>query len=528
MSTKGLLIIAVGLLLLAPAFGALGQDIPPEVTQYAKDWPLPHKDYNSTRETTDSSITSGNVQDLGLAWSVDLTATKSPGGFGYISTNPIIMGNTVYFQDTAYNVWSVDFETGAVNWRKEYNTPWIGPNGVALGWGKLFAPLGWYNMGALDPDTGDEIWNVALSAEKGQTYLYINIQPVPFGGKVYAANAPHVTYDGSGGMAGYIYAFDQETGIVDWAFNTIASPNFWGHPEINSGGGAWMSPSIDVFTGMTYWGTANPGNGTGPNGPYSGTAQFPNGASRPGPNLYTNSIVALTADEGTLKWYNQAFPHDIVDHDFMLSPILTTARIAGQDIPIAIGSGKAGIVMAFDRTNGSKLWETPVGKHNGYDYVQVLPEQPTTLFPGLLGGVETPMAYSDGVVFAPYVDLGTNYSSTGESGFPSPLGEGTGGVAALDVYTGDILWDTKLDSEVFGGATVVNDLVFTATYDGVIYALNKSTGEQVWSYTAPGGINSWPAVAGDTIVWGSGFAGQLLALRLGATSSSGSSSSSSP
>jgi outer membrane protein assembly factor BamB len=40
-----------------------------------------------------------------------------------------------------------------------------------------------------------------------------------------------------------------------------------------------------------------------------------------------------------------------------------------------------------------------------------------------------------------------------------------------------------------GGATVVNDLVFTATYNGKIYAYNKKTGELVWEYQAPGGIN---------------------------------------
>ena len=35
---------------------------PPEVTQYAKDWPLPGKDYNNTRATTDSAINSSNVE----------------------------------------------------------------------------------------------------------------------------------------------------------------------------------------------------------------------------------------------------------------------------------------------------------------------------------------------------------------------------------------------------------------------------------------------------------------------------------
>lgn len=40
---------------------------PPEVTQYAKDWPLPGKDYNNTRATTDSTINSSNVSTLGAS-----------------------------------------------------------------------------------------------------------------------------------------------------------------------------------------------------------------------------------------------------------------------------------------------------------------------------------------------------------------------------------------------------------------------------------------------------------------------------
>jgi outer membrane protein assembly factor BamB len=96
---------------------------------------------------------------------------------------------------------------------------------------------------------------------------------------------------------------------------------------------------------------------------------------------------------------------------------------------------------------------------------------------------------------------------------------GTTEVVALDLNTGKILWSTPLPSVSFGAATVVNDLLFTATYDGVIYALARADGSIVWSYQAPGGIIAWPAVAADTLVWpvGLGREPRLLALRLGAT-----------
>ena len=232
----------------------------------------------------------------------------------------------------------------------------MGPNGVAIAYGKLFASPNLYSFAAYDLKTGKELWKSKLS---GLQYLKFDIQPIVYDHKLFVANAPHVAED-VGGMIGYLYALDEKTGVVQWAFSTVDTPLIWGHPELNSGGGAWQTPSIDTDTGTLYWGIANPGNGKGPNGPYSGTKEFPNGSSRPGPNLYTNSMVALNAATGKLKWYNTAFPHDLYDHDFMNPPILTPRDASGKGM--VIGSGKAGIVIAYDRDKGNELWRTPVGK----------------------------------------------------------------------------------------------------------------------------------------------------------------------
>jgi alcohol dehydrogenase (cytochrome c) len=67
-----------------------------------------------------------------------------------------------------------------------------------------------------------------------------------------------------------------------------------------------------------------------------------------------------------------------------------------------------------------------------------------------------------------------------------------------------------------GGATVVNDLVLTGTYQGQVIAFDRASGAQVWTWAAPGGINGWPAVADDLLVWPIGIASpaRLVALRL--------------
>ena len=53
---------------------------------------------------------------------------------------------------------------------------------------------------------------------------------------------------------------------------------------------------------------------------------------------------------------------------------------------------------------------------------------------------------------------------------------------------------------------MVNDLVLTATFDGKTLALDRATGEIVADHQAPGGINGWPAVVGDTVLWPVGMA----------------------
>jgi len=123
------------------------------------------------------------------------------------------------------------------------------------------------------------------------------------------------------------------------------------------------------------------------------------------------------------------------------------------------------------------------------------------VYPGTLGGVETPMALAGGRVFVPWVDLATQTSATSSNG-TDPLSEGRGGFTALDAATGAVLWQHRLPSMVFGAATVANDVVFTSTYDGTIHAFATATGRQLWKANARAGINSFPAIAGRTLLVG--------------------------
>lgn len=497
--------------------------IPPEIEQFAAEWPMANRDYANTRATFDSTIDSSNVDELGVAWTFEIPGL---GHFGAAATAPLIADGTVYFQDLASNVFALDLEGGELRWSAFYTEAVVGPNGPALGWGKLFVQGGEHALRALDMTTGEQVWSVWLDGAAGAQ------QPSVYGGYVLTGiqagvvepdvPGPVVAARGYvGGATGIVYGVDQATGEIIWRFQVVEE-GFWGNPEVNSGGGIWYPPAVDVETGLTFWGTGNPA-------PFPGTVDWPNATSRPGPNLYTNAIIALAYDTGDFIWYNQVKPRDLFDLDFQLSPILTTIEQEGQERAVAISSGKLGRVLAFDRQTGETVWDTWVGIHQNDELQEIPLGEEIIVYPGVLGGVETPLAFADGVVYAAVNNLPTPYTATAfeaEDGTEAVgnveartiFEDGSSEVVAIDANTGEVLWSTELDYPNFGGATVVNDLVFTSTHDGIIYALAREDGAIVWSLAIPGGINAWPSVAGDTILFPVGIASppMLVAFRLGA------------
>jgi outer membrane protein assembly factor BamB len=492
--------------------------IPPEVAAARDEWPLANHDYENTRATTTAEIDSSNVDELGVAWYRDLRGASK---WGAAASAPLIADGVVYFQDLTSDVYALDVRTGAPKWVRRFEQAAFGPNGPAIGYGKVYAQNGDRHVVALDIETGSDVWRTPLAGPTGTH------QPTVFDGFVYTGIAAGRRSRGGGdtwktrlltpGSSGYAYGLEQDGGGVVWEFQTVEK-GFWGDPGLNSGAGIWFTPGIDVATGTTFWSTANPA-------PAPGTGRHPNASSRPGPNLYSNTMLALDGKTGELLWHNQVLPHDIYHHDFQNPPILTEA----DGRKIVIGSGKMGIVYAFDRESGELLWKRSLGKHQNDTLRKLPPGKVVVVYPGFWGGIETPMAVADGTAYALVIDMPTPYTADaygakdGENSVQNLEGRtryetGTSQLVALDVATGEVKWAHRFPRIGFGGVTVVNDLVFTATYDGKIYALSTADGGEAWTYQAPAGIIAWPAVAGDTIIWPAGLGRRpvLLAFRLGA------------
>ena len=297
---------------------------------------------------------------------------------------------------------------------------------------------------------------------------------------------------------------DAATGKTKWKWNEVPV-GLWGHKDVNSGGGQWEPPTFDA-QGHLYLEVANPAPWVGDKG-YPGKKVYANGSSRPGPNLYTDTVDELDPATGKLIWHYQLTPHDIHDWDLNNQALITTVN--GKET--IISAGKAGIVIANDAQTGKLLWKTPIGKHNGHDNDGInalegkkIQNPPYENLPGSLGGVETPYA-SDGTT-AYFAD--NNYPNSPinqAAGKAVPFTSAKGSLIAIDQATGKIKWQHNFPSSPYGSATVSNDLVWTDTFDGTLWALNKSTGAVVWKTKLPAGTNSGLAIDGDSVLVGSGF-----------------------
>jgi alcohol dehydrogenase (cytochrome c) len=442
-------------------------------------WPLPNGDLAGTRAASGSTIDADSVARLGVRWRFRLTAR--PSFSGSFASTPVADRDTVYVQDLRSNVFALDRGTGALRWARRFRARNDGPNGLAVDSERVYGATD-ADAFALSASTGKELWHRHLSS---RTEQFVDVAPVLWKSLVFVSTVGYAPLG-----RGTIYALDAATGAVRWKFVTIEHP--WRHPFEAGGGGLWYPVSVDA-RGRLYAGNSNPT-------PWGGTPKRPNGAAFPGPVPYTDSLLVLDARSGRLLWHDQVTPHDVRDYDFEATPILAT--VGGSDL--VLGAGKAGRVIAWNRRTQRRLWTAVVGLHR--NDVGALPRHRVTVCPGLLGGVETPMAYADGRLYVPVVDLcGWGSAVAAQQLTSVDPSQGRGRLVALDAATGRPLWERRLPSPDFGCATVANDVVFTSTYDGTVYALATLDGTILWRARMRAGVNACPAVVGDLLLVGGGI-----------------------
>jgi outer membrane protein assembly factor BamB len=475
-------------------------------------WPYANADLANSRDAVGSTISTTNVTTLKTAWSFALTgkATSGVGGYGTLAANPIVTGNVVYMQDLHSNVYALSLATGKPLWtyivnKKEKSGP--GPNGVAVVNGVVYGVTP-TTVFALRATNGQRIWLNSTLLTKGEGTF--GIQPQVANGRVYLASQYGLVPGG-----GVLLALNDSTGKLIWRFKTVPKADE-GIASLGAGaGGAWETPLVSADGSVTF----------GIGNPYQTLASA---LATPQRILYTDSDVTLNGATGALRWYYQAVPDDFKDYDLQASPIATEVN----GVSVVLGGGKMGIVYEMNATTGKLLWKTPVGVHNGHDddsskalNGKSTLRVPFTYSPGPLGGILTNMAVAGTSVYVVTCNLPFKFTSEDQVNGVNAGAKVSGDVEALNVATGKVEWDTKVNGFPLGAATVSNNLILTTLLQGEFVALNRATGAIVFRQKLPRSTNAPIAVAGDTVIIPTGGpkyekgmgASQVVALRLSPT-----------
>jgi len=244
-------------------------------------------------------------------------------------------------------------------------------------------------------------------------------------------------------------------------------------------------------------------------------------------NLFTNSIIALRLDTGTIAWYYQTVHHDLWDWDLVTGPLLFDVNVGGKTIKGVASGGKNCFVYVFHRENGqpiNPIVETAVRTQTDVPGEQVWPTQP---YPYTAKGVPmTPFCATFPIVqdpekakrarpmYWPYSMTEFPIVSHGGSSFGSPafsprtnLLYVTGKNAALS-FTVKIAGDTlRQGDDGHTGTIAKRDNDYGVPPTETVTAYNPITGELVWQHDHPSKSNISSAgnlvTAGDLLFQGS-------------------------
>ncbi|MGH9207807.1 MAG: PQQ-binding-like beta-propeller repeat protein, partial [Acidimicrobiales bacterium] len=307
--------------------------------------------YNSNAHVAFTQINTSNVGQLKEVFTHDVDI---PNGF---EAPPIVNGRTMIVTTPLDHVYAVDAVTGKELWHYDYPYAKIAlrtvccdvvNRGVAL-WGNnaYMATLD-NHVVALNARTGAVVWDKTLYPDPGVGY-FMTVAPL-------AVNGSIIVGDGGGeyGARGFIEALDAGTGAMKWRTYTVPSPtepggNTWpGETYKHGGGNAWVTGSYDPETNTLFWGVGNPG-------PWLSDL-------RKGKNLYTDSILAMDASTGKIKWYFQETPNDPWDYDAVNTPALADVMIDGTMRKVVYTAARNGWFIVLDRTNGKLIWAKPFTK----------------------------------------------------------------------------------------------------------------------------------------------------------------------
>jgi len=478
-------------------------------TTDSSSWNTYSGNYQSHRFSPLRAINTHSVRRLRMAWQYQSAATETK-----FEATPLAIGGVLYFTEAPGNVVAIDAADGSLRWR--YTRPI--PDGLSLCCGAVnrglaaldsllyFATLDAHLI-ALDARNGLVVWDQVV-ADWHDGYS-ITGAPLAIDNKVITGVA-----GGEFGARGFLAAFDATQGKQIWRFWTVPSPgqqgaDSWSGDAWKHGGApTWLTGSYDPALNLIYWGVGNP-------------APDFNGDDRAGDNLYSNSVIAVNADSGTLRWHFQFTPHDEHDWDAVQIPILIDARFRGVQRPLMAWANRNAFFYLLDRQTGKFLlarpfarqsWAVSIDSNSGRPHVVpgARPSRQGTLVYPAVGGATNwwSPSYSPrtGLLYVPVHEGSSivfNDQAKYEGGetylgsVSQEPGEAQSSVRAIDPLTGAIRWQhafepaTETHLGIGGILSVAGDLVFVGS-GRTFYALDAKTGAELWRFNTGGRISAAP------------------------------------
>jgi alcohol dehydrogenase (cytochrome c) len=465
-------------------------------------------DYSAQRHSSLTEINRDTVTRLGPKWVYHIDENRD------LETTPLVYGGVMYATGSN-SVYALDAVTGRSIWT--YHAEAVrrasSNRGVAILHDSIFLVTGDCHVVALDRTSGAALWDQQYAPPKSGYSC---------------TGAPLVVKDriivgvASEGKTCFIAALSAKNGAELWRFWSVPragepGSNTWGKFPLDEGGGpTWTTGSYDPQLNLLYWPTGNP---------------WPDfyGGDRPGDNLYTDSILALDADTGKLKWYFQVTPHDTHDWDANETPVLVDTEFQGRPRKLLIQADRNGYYYVLDRTDGQFLLATPfVHKLNwakGVDS-EGRPIVAPDMDPSPAGTRVCPSVHGATNWWAPSLDPSLNllyvvtleqceifYSSAQKpipvSGFrgtghtdtqfvrgqSQPGDSGEFFLRALDVQTGKLAWEFPMPGPTTmwaGTVSTQGGLVFSADDEGDLVALDAKSGKDLWHFNTGSKLHASP------------------------------------
>ena len=442
-------------------------------------WLTYNKGYKGYRYSALDQINAGNAAKLRPVCVMQL------GEVGTFQTGPVIYDGVMYVT-TSHGVYALDATTCDKRWEYHYQ-PWapevqVNNKSVAIADGRLIRGTTDGSLLALDAATGKVLWlRKIMDVTKGE---FAVASPLIWNGVVYIGKA-----GADWGIAGEMMAFNASDGTKRWGSPLLPKPGdpayaSWMNPaSVKTGGGStWSSYSLDTDAKLLLI-------------PVGNAAPDYNKTPRPGNNLYTNSIVAMDAQTGAVKWWHQLRGNDDKDLD--------TTVVAAFDTPdgskLAAAAGKDGVLHVVDRADGKLRFKVPVTRQENLDVPNT--EAGVPYCPGA-GVLNNGPAYSPATNLiyvnsqdwcavgykrpAKYV-AGIQYS--GGKGQRDPVDEGFGWTSAVDATTGAFKWRYKSPQGIpmLGAITPsAGNVVFTGDTAGYFLVFNATTGDVLYRFNTGG------------------------------------------